>query len=119
MRTPCILCERSYLAPGLGERGRARVDQDRPWLLTLHGLEMSTKKSEAIDRAAEKIVTTAYRDACQDLTDVRRAFERAIEAYRARFPHIPSDLAGHAVADILSRCEGQAPADRRGGTARR
>jgi negative regulator of sigma E activity len=92
---------------------------DRPWLLTLHGLELSARKSQAIDREAEKIVTTAYREACQDAAHVQRAFERAVEAYRTRFPRIPNDVAGHAVADILSRCEAHAPAKRRGATARR
>jgi len=46
-------------------------------------------------------VTDAYRKAREDLSPTE-AFDTALKAYRAKFPHIPKDIASQAVACILA-----------------
>jgi hypothetical protein len=79
---------------------------DKPWLVSLNDM-VSAKEKAKLDRQAERIVTTAYTEACKAWTRAPRAFDVALEAYRKHFPHIPPHLAGRAVADILARQEMQ------------
>ena len=56
---------------------------------------------EDIHREAHSLVTGAYRKACEHLSPTE-AFDTALKAYRAKFPHIPKDIASQAVACILA-----------------
>lgn len=59
---------------------------------------------EDIDREAQSLVVEAYDDARKELSPTE-AFEAALRAYRAKFPHIPKDIAGQAVACILAAAD--------------
>jgi phosphoribosylaminoimidazole-succinocarboxamide synthase len=56
---------------------------------------------EDIHREAQSLVTDAYRKAREDLSPTE-AFDTALKAYRAKFPHIPKDIASQALACILA-----------------
>jgi hypothetical protein len=53
-----------------------------------------------IDKKARKIVLGAYSEGCR----IRSAspFDVALNSYRNEYPHVARELAGHAVAHILS-----------------
>ena len=75
----------------------------KPWLISFEQL-MSAHDQEKLHRHAEAVVTRAYGKARHNAAvGAPEAFELALRAYRRRYPHIPEDLAGHAVADILAR----------------
>jgi hypothetical protein len=77
---------------------------DKPWLVSLNEA-VSAKQKDKLDRRAERIVATAYAEACKEWARAPQAFDVALEAYRKHYPHIPPHLAGRAVADILARQE--------------
>ena len=57
---------------------------------------------KAIDRKARRIVLAAYLRARAQQGERDHAFDRALASYRKTFPHVPKELAGHAVAFILA-----------------
>jgi len=57
---------------------------------------------DAVDRQARQVVVDAYRTACRQSLLERDAFDRALAAYRKRFPNVARDAARHAVAYILT-----------------
>jgi hypothetical protein len=59
---------------------------------------------EDIHREAQSLVIDAYLTAAENLSPTE-AFDAALRAYRAKFPHIPKDVAGQAVACILAAAE--------------
>ena len=59
---------------------------------------------EDIDREAESIVIETYREASKESSPTD-AFATALKAYRAKFPHIPKDIASQAVACILAAAD--------------
>jgi hypothetical protein len=73
-----------------------------PWLVRRQST-VPPKERTRIDRQAERIVTTAFIDACKDRERSPRAFDAAVEAYCGRYAHVPRHVARYAVADILSR----------------
>ena len=61
-------------------------------------------QDDDIHREAQSLVTDAYRKAREDLSPTQ-AFDEALKAYRAKFPHIPKDVASQAVACILAAAD--------------
>jgi hypothetical protein len=59
---------------------------------------------EDIHREAQSLVTDTYRRAREDLSPTE-AFETALKAYPAKFPHISKDIASQAVACILAAAD--------------
>ena len=59
---------------------------------------------EDIHREAQALVIDAYQRAREDLSPTD-AFDAALKAYRAKFPHISKDLASQAVACILAAAD--------------
>ena len=59
---------------------------------------------EDIHREAQSLVTDAYRKAREHLSPTE-AFDTALKAYRAKFPHISKDIATQAVACILAAAD--------------
>jgi len=55
---------------------------------------------EGIDERARRIVLDAYRESCR--TGSQKPFDAALDRYLKRYPHVSKDLAGHAVAHILT-----------------
>ena len=60
--------------------------------------------ADYIHREAQSLVTGAYRKAREDLPPTA-AFDAALKAYRAKFPHIPKHVASQAVACILAAAD--------------
>ena len=58
------------------------------------------KDRENIDDEATQIVLEAYKDACANRAE--RPFDAALGRYVAKYPYVGKELAGHAVAHILS-----------------
>jgi hypothetical protein len=54
-----------------------------------------------IHREAQSIVIEAYQKAAENVPPTE-AFDAALNAYRAKFPHIAKDIASQAVACILA-----------------
>ena len=74
----------------------------KPWLISVARLA-SAQDEARLHRRAEATVTKAYRQADRTGVAASEAFDCALRAYRKRYPDIPPELAGHAVADILTR----------------
>jgi hypothetical protein len=74
----------------------------KPWLISLNNVVVASER-ERLDGRAERIVTQAYAEACQEPGLAPRAFDLALDAYQKHFPGVPRHIAGHAVADILAR----------------
>jgi hypothetical protein len=55
---------------------------------------------DGIDDEAKQIVLEAYREACANRAE--QPFEAALGRYVAKYPYVRKELAGHAVAHILS-----------------
>ena len=55
---------------------------------------------EGIDDEATQIVLEAYKEACANRSE--RPFDAALGRYVAKYPHVGKELAGHAVAHILT-----------------
>jgi hypothetical protein len=56
-----------------------------------------------IDERAREVVLVAYRESSH--AGRQNAFDAALSSYMRRYPHISRELAGHAVAYILSTAE--------------
>ena len=58
------------------------------------------REREDLDEAARQVVLDAYREGCRRRSP--KPFDAALREYLRKYPHIKKELAGHAVAHILT-----------------
>ena len=71
--------------------------------MSIHARTPLGRDRSDIDEQARKTVLAAYRES--NHVGRQTAFDAALSSYLKKYPHISRELAGHAVAYILSTAE--------------
>jgi hypothetical protein len=71
--------------------------------MSIHARTPLIRDCSDIDERAREMVLAAYRE--RNHVGRQTAFDAALSSYLRKYPHITRELAGHAVAYILSTAE--------------